>query len=76
MAIAAALAAPAAAMTWARGSVMLPAAHIEPGVVESHASKLTGIIDVGRYPSGGDELQLAPQNKRDTFGCDISAPPW
>ncbi|MGZ4186772.1 MAG: ketopantoate reductase family protein [Solirubrobacteraceae bacterium] len=36
--------------------VMLPAAHIEPGVVESHASKLTGIIDVGRYPSGGDEL--------------------
>jgi 2-dehydropantoate 2-reductase len=36
--------------------VMLPAAHIEPGVVESHASKLTGIVDIGRYPSGGDEL--------------------
>jgi 2-dehydropantoate 2-reductase len=36
--------------------VMVPAAHIEPGVVESHASELTGIIDVGRYPSGGDEL--------------------
>jgi 2-dehydropantoate 2-reductase len=34
--------------------VMLPAAHIEPGVVESHASRLTGIIDVGRYPSGAD----------------------
>jgi 2-dehydropantoate 2-reductase len=36
--------------------VMLPAAHIEPGVVESHASKLTGIVDIGRYPGGGDEL--------------------
>ena len=35
--------------------VMLPAAHIEPGVVESHASRVTGIIDVGRYPSGADE---------------------
>jgi 2-dehydropantoate 2-reductase len=33
---------------------MVPAAHIEPGVVESHASRLTGIIDVGRYPSGAD----------------------
>jgi 2-dehydropantoate 2-reductase len=36
--------------------VMVPAAHIEPGVVESHASQLTGIIDVGRYPDGADEL--------------------
>jgi 2-dehydropantoate 2-reductase len=36
--------------------VMLPAAHIEPGVVESHASKLTGIVDIGRFPSGGDEV--------------------
>jgi 2-dehydropantoate 2-reductase len=34
--------------------VMVPAAHIEPGVVESHASRLTGIIDVGRYPRGAD----------------------
>jgi 2-dehydropantoate 2-reductase len=36
--------------------VMVPAAHTEPGVVESHASRLTGIIDVGRYPSGADGL--------------------
>jgi 2-dehydropantoate 2-reductase len=35
--------------------VMLPAAHVEAGVVESHASRLTGIIDVGRYPTGVDE---------------------
>ena len=35
--------------------VMLPAAHIEPGVVQAHATKLTGIVDLGRYPSGSDE---------------------
>jgi 2-dehydropantoate 2-reductase len=35
--------------------VMVPAAHTEPGIVEAHATKLTGIIDVGRYPDGTDE---------------------
>lgn len=39
--------------------VMVPAAHIEPGVVESHASRLTGIVDVGRYPSGAGETAEA-----------------
>ncbi len=36
-------------------AVMLPAAHLEPGVVQAHATKLTGIVDLGRYPSGSDE---------------------
>ncbi len=36
--------------------VMLPAAHMKPGVVEAYGSKLTGIIDVGRYPGGTDEF--------------------
>jgi 2-dehydropantoate 2-reductase len=35
--------------------VMVPAAHLEPGVVQAHATKLTGIVDLGRYPSGRDE---------------------
>ncbi len=35
--------------------VMVPAAHLEPGIVEAHATRLTGIIDVGRYPHGADE---------------------
>lgn len=35
--------------------VMLPAAHLEPGVVQAHATRLTGIVDLGRYPSGSDE---------------------
>jgi 2-dehydropantoate 2-reductase len=36
--------------------VMLPAAHLEPGSVLAYGSQLTGIIDVGRYPDGSDEL--------------------
>jgi len=36
--------------------VMLPAAHLEPGVVLAYGSLLTGIVDVGRYPQGSDEL--------------------
>ena len=34
--------------------VMCPAAHLDPGVVEAYGTTLTGMIDVGRYPSGTD----------------------
>jgi 2-dehydropantoate 2-reductase len=36
--------------------VMLPAAHLEPGIVQAYGARLTGIVDVGRYPEGADEL--------------------
>ncbi len=34
--------------------VMLPSAHLEPGLVQAYGTALTGVIDVGRYPSGID----------------------
>ena len=34
--------------------VVCPALHLEPGVVEAHATPLTGILDIGRYPNGVD----------------------
>lgn len=34
--------------------VMLPAAHLEPGVVRLYAAPLSGILDIGRYPDGID----------------------
>jgi 2-dehydropantoate 2-reductase len=34
--------------------VVLPALHLEPGVVEAHAAPLTGILDIGRFPHGVD----------------------
>ena len=39
--------------------VMLPAVHLEPGVVLAHGGRLTGMIDVGRYPEGIDERAAA-----------------
>jgi 2-dehydropantoate 2-reductase len=38
------------------GVVMLPAAHMEPGRVQAYGSRVTGIIDIGRYPDGIDGL--------------------
>jgi 2-dehydropantoate 2-reductase len=35
--------------------VMVPTSHLEPGVVQAYGGSLSGIIDVGRYPSGVDE---------------------
>jgi 2-dehydropantoate 2-reductase len=35
--------------------VMLPAAHLEAGIVQAYGERLTGIVDVGRYPEGVDE---------------------
>ena len=35
-------------------SVMLPASHLEPGVVEASSSPVTGLLDLGRYPDGVD----------------------
>ena len=36
--------------------VLCPAGHLQPGTVESYAVRTTGILDIGRYPSGADEL--------------------
>ena len=36
--------------------VMMPAGHLEPGVVEQHCSPVPGILDVGRFPSGVDDV--------------------
>ncbi len=36
--------------------VMAPTAHLEPGTVEAYGAELSGMIDVGRYPEGVDEV--------------------
>ena len=35
--------------------VMLPASHLEPGVVEVSSIPTTGLLDLGRYPDGLDD---------------------
>ncbi|GAA4210913.1 ketopantoate reductase family protein [Actinocatenispora rupis] len=34
--------------------VMMPAGHLSPGVVQAYSEPTTGILDIGRYPSGAD----------------------
>jgi 2-dehydropantoate 2-reductase len=36
-------------------SVILPANHLEPGVVQANSAPVPGLLDVGRYPIGVDE---------------------
>ena len=49
--------------------VMLPAAHLEPGAVQASSAPVTGLLDVGRYPSGADETahELAAAFAASTF---------
>ena len=39
--------------------VMLPASHLEPGLVVAHSAPVPGILDVGRYPDGVDDTAEA-----------------
>ena len=39
--------------------VMMPTAHLEPGVVIAHSAAATGILDLGRFPDGVDEVDEA-----------------
>lgn len=51
--------------------VILPASHMEPGVVRANASNKTGILDLGCYPSGADALAQAVAD--DLNAADFSA---
>ncbi len=39
--------------------VMMPTAHLEPGLVVAHSAAATGILDLGRYPDGTDAVDEA-----------------
>ena len=36
--------------------VMAPTAHLEPGVVVGYSAPQRGVLDIGRYPSGSDDV--------------------
>jgi 2-dehydropantoate 2-reductase len=39
--------------------VMLPAEHLEPGVVAASSAPISGLLDIGRYPGGVDDVAHA-----------------
>ena len=50
-------------------AVMVPATHLEPGVVSASSAPTTGILDIGRYPFGIDDRteQMAEAFAASTF---------
>jgi 2-dehydropantoate 2-reductase len=53
--------------------VNLPATHLEPGLVEAEGIPLSGVLQLGRYPAGTDELitSVAADLERSAFGADV-----
>jgi 2-dehydropantoate 2-reductase len=51
--------------------VMLPASHLEPGVVQANGAPLSGLLDIGRYPSGVDAV--AERVAADLSGAQFSS---
>jgi len=38
--------------------VASPTAHLQPGVVQAYSSPISGILDIGRYPEGVDDVAV------------------
>jgi 2-dehydropantoate 2-reductase len=55
--------------------VMVPAAHLDPGVVQAYGANLTGVIDIGRYPHGVDQRceAIASALAASTFNSRVRA---
>ena len=49
--------------------VMCPASHLRPGVIVAHSAPVSGLLDLGRYPSGVDDVAetIAEALQRSTF---------
>ncbi len=49
--------------------VMCPAEHLRPGVVQANSAPITGLFDIGRYPSGVDDRceEIAAALRASTF---------
>jgi 2-dehydropantoate 2-reductase len=62
--------------------VMCPATHLDPGVVQASSSPVTGLMDLGRWPSGRDDvaIEVADVLSSSTFSSvareDISRWKW
>ncbi len=56
-------------------NVMCPATHLEPGVVVAHSSPVTGLLDLGRFPSGSDATAeaIAAALREATFSSEARA---
>jgi 2-dehydropantoate 2-reductase len=49
--------------------LMCPATHLVPGTVQAHSAPVTGLLDIGRWPTGVDDraVAVAAALRRSTF---------
>jgi 2-dehydropantoate 2-reductase len=45
--------------------VMCPATHLRPGVIQAHSAPVSGLLDLGRYESGVDDVAQAIADELD-----------
>jgi 2-dehydropantoate 2-reductase len=55
--------------------VMMPTEHLEPGLVVAHSAAATGILDLGRFPSGTDDVDDALASALRASRCESVARP-
>ena len=55
--------------------VMMPTEHLEPGVVIAHSAAATGILDLGRFPAGTDDVDDALAAALRASRCESVARP-
>ncbi|NJN52737.1 MAG: ketopantoate reductase family protein [Gammaproteobacteria bacterium] len=55
--------------------VVLPAVHLQPGTVVTHAASVGGMLDVGRYPCGVDSASTAIAEALSRAGFTSQADP-
>ena len=55
--------------------VMMPTEHLEPGVVVAHSAAATGILDLGGFPDGVDEVDEALAAALRASRCESVARP-
>ena len=55
--------------------VMMPTQHLEPGVVIAHSAAATGILDLGCFPSGTDDVDDALASAFRDSRCESVARP-
>ena len=55
--------------------VMMPTAHLDPGVVQAYGTRGVGVIDLGRYPSGTDSVSDAVAGAFNDAGISSQARP-
>jgi 2-dehydropantoate 2-reductase len=55
--------------------VRLPASYIEPGIVTNEAAPRAGVLDVGGYPQGADDLAIKITNDLEASGFSAKPDP-